>query len=174
MKLTIKLLFICLLGFLHWFFGNLYDTLILTPNVLLADDQVAMLGIVWRLFSVSPPYYYYLPWGPLSIGLVVYLWFRLRRTNSVQVRRWITYATGFAISAGVVTWYIIVHYNLTLWVGSGQYSATELSALIRENTVVALFQIGLVGATVYCLYRTTRLVVPAYFEARSAVSQSVL
>lgn len=170
MKTTIKLLFICLLGFLHWFFGNLYEIVILTPNMLLADDQTEMLTMTRKLFRVSPPYFYYLPWGPLSIGLAVYLWFRLRKTDSVEVRGWMTWATGFALSAGLVTWYIIVYFNLTLWIGSGQYSAAELNALIWQNTAVALFRVGLVGSTLYCLYRTTRLVVHAYFEARSAFS----
>ncbi len=171
MKALIRLLFVCLLGFLHWFFGNLYETLILTPNVLFADDQVAMLAIIRKLFTVSPPYNYYLPWGPLSIGLAVYLWFRLRQTDSVEIHRWMAYAAGFAVSAELVTWYIIVEYNQTLWVGSGQYSATELNALIWENTAVALFRIGLVGATIYCLYRTTRLVVADYVETQSKRNQ---
>ncbi|MFD2574370.1 hypothetical protein ACFSUS_27290 [Spirosoma soli] len=164
MKATIKLLIICLVGFVHWFFGNLYEAVVLSPNLILADDRVAMLAASRQLFSVSAPYYYYLPWSPLAIGLTVYLWFRLRQTEFVPARPWITYAAVFAISAGLVTGYIIATFNLTLWVGSAPYSEAELARLIWQNTAVALFRLGLIGATIFCLYRSTQLAVTAYFE----------
>ena len=118
MKLIIKLLLGCSAGFLHWLFGNLYETIVFSPNLILATDRIAVLTNIRALFKISAPYYYYLPWSPLSILLTIYLWFVIRRTHVVQARRWINYSVGSAISAGLLTWYIIVAFNLTLWVGS--------------------------------------------------------
>lgn len=165
MTVITRLLLACLVGFMHWFFGNLYEIIVFTPNTLFTPDRVAVLAHIRGLFQVSAPYYYFLPWSPLSILATVWLWFMLRRTDLAEVRRWITFAVFWAISAGVVTGYTIVHFNLTLWVGSAQYTPAELDTLLWLNTAVALCRLGLVGATAYCLYRTARVVIPAHIRS---------
>lgn len=146
-------LLLSLVGFLHWLFGNLYEVIVFSPNLLLSDNQVATLTSIRNLFQVSAPYYYYLPWSPLSVGLTVYLWFRLRRVDAPAVKRWINAAAMSALSAGLLTWYIIVTFNLTLYVGSATYREAELNRMLWLNVLVGNCRLLAVGLTAYFLFK---------------------
>ena len=157
MKSTTKISALSLLGFLHWFFGNLYEAIVLSPNMWWADSQSAMLENIRQVFHISAPYYYYLPWSPLSLLLVFYLFFHVRHHPNPLLKKWVGVAMATAIVAGALTYYIIVTFNLTLWVGHGPVSAPRLASMVRASFWVGTARMLVVAATAYSLYRCLRL-----------------
>jgi hypothetical protein len=155
----IRLTVFAMLGFAHWFFGNLYEAVVLSPNALFAHSQAAALENIRELFRISAPYYYFLPWSPLSILLVIFLYAKVHRTAHRSLRRWAGTAALLASAVGGLTYYIITRFNLVLWVGTARVSEAELHPMILLNVGLGNLRVVLQAAVLYCLYRCLRIAI---------------
>jgi len=72
-KTSNRLLVFSLLFLAHWFFGNLYEEIVLAPNQLTNTYESLK---YWRqYFTISNPIYYYVPFTPIAVIAVCYLYF---------------------------------------------------------------------------------------------------
>ncbi|MEV6299914.1 hypothetical protein AB0M02_10990 [Actinoplanes sp. NPDC051861] len=64
------------LGLAYWFFGNLYETVVISPNWI--EDSPAQLTRLNQFFTNTSPTLYFVPLTPLAVALVWLLWWRNR------------------------------------------------------------------------------------------------
>src|SRR5205809_751071 len=67
-----------------WFFGNLYEEVVIVPNGLVASS--ASLAAYNAYFSVTNAAFYYVPTSQLGFVGLLWLVFRSRRSASVEAR----------------------------------------------------------------------------------------
>jgi hypothetical protein len=165
-KTLLRLTAFSLLGFAHWFFGNLYETIVLSPNILLATSKLEVLENIRDLFHISAPYYYFLPWSPISILLVVILYGKAYHISEPLLRKWAASAMYLAIAAGVVTYFIITKYNVVLWIGNRKLSEDELQEMILANFFIGNLRLILILGVLYCLYKCLLIILKAIHITR--------
>ena len=144
------LLAVSIVGFAHWFFGNLYEAFVLTPNLLGLGAEGLQL---WRqFFKFSDPIYYFLPWNPLSI-LIVFAALIVGRQSPTKQRKWLIQAAFFALCTGLLTAYIITQFNLKLYFGPLSQDKVWLESQQRLSALFSLFRLGCEVATLYFTLR---------------------
>ncbi|MUH00734.1 hypothetical protein F7734_54090 [Scytonema sp. UIC 10036] len=144
------LLVISILGFTHWFFGNLYEQIVLAPNLLGLGVEGLQL---WRqFFQFSDPRYYFLPLNPIAI-LVTFAALAISWRSHSKQRKWLMGAASFALVTGLLTVYIVTQINLKLYFGplsddiSWLQSTQQLSATLGKLRLVSEL------ITLYCALR---------------------
>lgn len=148
------------LGFLHWLFGNLYETIVLGPNLLFATDRLTALKAYRTFFSISSPPFYYLPWSPISVALVWLALYTVRHSDSQSLRRWLTVASVNSLLALSLTIYLVTNVNLNLYYGSLAYDEAALDQVfVTINWLGGLRLLSILG-TVYSIYRSYRVLSP--------------
>lgn len=153
---------LCLLGYLHWAFGNLYEIIVFSPNLLFAINQEAALERVRLLFRISAPFYYFLPWSALTLLLTLATGWRVYRdcqrrpAELAATQHWLCFGVLTAVGAGLLTWYLIVAFNLTLYVGTAAYPPEELHTLLWRNTYVGLLRLVLVAGAAVFVFKAWR------------------
>jgi hypothetical protein len=90
-----------------WLFGNLYEELV-TNLQLIANPRP---GTLVGEFAVGSPVYYYLPWTPLCVILLVILRVRFGRSAPARVRRAWNGAIGFIAFAVIAKVFLITQVN---------------------------------------------------------------
>jgi hypothetical protein len=154
----LQLIAFSLIGFTHWFFGNLYEAVVFSPNILFASSKVAILENVRKLFHFSAPYYYFLPWSPVSILLVIILYVKIHRDGTSMLKKWVRAAMLLAIATGGLTYVIITKYNLSLWVETRKLLEAEIKEMVIDNLILGNLRLVMVATILYCLYRSLVLI----------------
>lgn len=142
------------MGFTHWFFVNLYEAVVFSPNILFANSKVAILENVRELFHISAPYYYFLPWSPVSVLLVIILYVKIQSDGTSMLRKWVRAAMLLAITTGGLTYVISTKYNLSLWLGNRKLSEAEIKEMVIDSLILCNLRLVIVAAILYCLYRS--------------------
>src|SRR5256885_11539782 len=114
-KTYANLLLFALLGITLWFFGNLYEAIVLAPNLL--QDPIKKIYHWQHFFTIANPIFFYIPLAPMAIVTVFVLYFNTSRERTV-LKRHVAYATIFLIFALVLGIYIITQINLKLFFGN--------------------------------------------------------
>lgn len=107
-------------GLAHWFFGNLYETVVFTPNTLINPAEALT---YWNAFTrVTNPVWYFIPMSPLTFlaSLVAYV---LGRNGRPTLRKWLLRTLLLTTLATVLTIYIVTQINLKVF-----FSGMDLSA----------------------------------------------
>ncbi len=142
-KSTLQWLHFALFGLALWFFGNLYEEVILMPNWLVAPLDV--LTAYNRYYTVVIQYHYYVPITQLSVLILVVLCFtnnparQLARTELRWAAIWGT--LGIALTA-----WIVLSLNLDLFIGELKLSEAEAHTkglIWMIGNAVRLFCVGL-------------------------------
>jgi hypothetical protein len=119
---TRRLLDFSLFGLSLWFFGNLYEEIILMPNWLAAPIDV--LRAYNRYYTVVIQYHYYVPITQLAVVVLTVLLFNqssVLQTSKPNLRR---AATWGWIGIGLTAW-IVLNLNLDLFIGELTLSEVE-------------------------------------------------
>lgn len=93
-------------GMAHWFFGNLYEEIVMTPNGLVAT--VAEAKVVIGYFRVSNPIIYFVPLTHLaSLALIIlaYRWRRVPDVSRLTKRGAITTTLALLLTVWIVLGY---------------------------------------------------------------------
>ncbi|GAB2568738.1 hypothetical protein [Spirosoma areae] len=121
-KLIHRLLNFALFGLSLWFFGNLYEEIILMPNWLAAPLDV--LKAYNRYYSVVIQYHYYVPITQLAVSVLTLLAFRsdpILHVSKPALRRAVVWGwLGIALTA-----WIVLTLNLDLFIGQLTLTETE-------------------------------------------------
>jgi hypothetical protein len=144
------LLSISILGFTHWFFGNLYEQIVLAPNTL----GLGVEGLkIWRqFFQFSNPIYYFIPISPISV-LATVAALAIGWHSPVKQHKWLIGAASFALFTGLLTVYIVTQINLKLYFGVLSDDVSGLQSTLQLTAVLGKLRLASEAATLYCALR---------------------
>jgi hypothetical protein len=147
-----RLLLFSLFFLAHWFFGNLYEEIVLAPNQL-TNSYEALKS--WQgYFTISNQIYYYVPFTQLAVVLVCVLYFNT--ADSIE-KRWLGRASVFGLLSIGITALIITQLNLKLFFGDLEKNKAQLHTLSVAWLIGNALRLFLVGATLYYCLRTCGL-----------------
>jgi len=146
---TFNTLLIFSLFFLaHWFFGNLYEQIVLAPNQL-TNSYEALKN--WQgYFTVSNQIYYYVPFTQMAVFVVCYLYIR---TKDNRQKALLKKASIFGLLSILITVFIVTQLNLKLFFGDlDKYKEQvyNLSVIWLLGNGIRLY---LVGSSLYYTFR---------------------
>ena len=104
------LLFISIFFMSQWFFGNLYEEIVMVPNHL-TDTEKTMTGYV-AYFHTTNPIFYFVPFTQLAILIVIFLYFKCEDPHQ---KRLLKNASLFGILALLVTVLIVTQINVKIF-----------------------------------------------------------
>lgn len=113
-RATLWLLNVAIFGLALWFFGNLYEEIILMPNWLAAPIDV--LRAYNRYYSIVIQYHYYVPLTQLAVVMLATLYFT-RNPARQLARPALGRATVWGLLGIALTAYVVITINLHLFVG---------------------------------------------------------
>jgi hypothetical protein len=113
-KTRARFLLFALSGLALWFFGNLYEGIVIAPNLL--AGPVDKLRHWQTFFTATNPVYFYIPIAPLAALTIFILYFKTAKEN-IALKRHLGYAALFLIIALGLSIFIITQINLQLFFG---------------------------------------------------------
>lgn len=144
---------LALLGLAQWFFGNLYEAVVLAPNLL--SGTYAQLQAWQGYFTSTNPVYYYVPLTQLAAMAGWVAWWRA--PVGTGRRRWLGRAALLSLLATLLTGYIVTQLNLALFFGPLASIRAQLPALALRWNVLNLVRVLLLGGALYATYQARRL-----------------
>lgn len=144
-----RLLAFSLFFLAHWFFGNLYEQIVLAPNQLTNSYQALK---NWQgYFTVTNPIYYYVPFTQVAVLVVCYLYFKTTRASEKQLLK---KAGLFGLLSIVATVFIVTQLNLKLFFGDIDKHRHEIYALSVLWLIGNTLRLYLVGSSLYFTFKT--------------------
>ena len=125
----------------HWFFGNLYEEIVLAPNQL--TDSYQALKAWQGYFTITNQIYYYVPFTQLAVFAVCFLYFKATDPNE---KHRLKKAGIYGLLAIGVTALIVTQINLKLFFGDlERYKSTlhTLSVIWLIGNAIRLLLVGL-------------------------------
>ena len=153
MKATRVLFPLALAGLAQWFFGNLYEEVVLAPNGLV--NTYEQLKCWHGYFVVTNPIYYYVPFTQFAVGIVWYLYFTQKNPAT---RKLLLRASVYGFLALALTAVIVTQLNLKLFFGNLHLIKDELYRLSVLWLIANGVRLVLVGATLGYTFKSYLLV----------------
>ena len=141
-KLFSNLLLFSLFGTTMWFFGNLYEGIVIAPNML--ENSIQRMHSWQDFFVVTNPIFYYVPLPPLATVALVVLYFKTPNQKTALKRR-LKMASIFQIASIVLSIYIITQINLKLFFGDLEKYTDEIQSMAILWNVLNVFRLALVA-----------------------------
>jgi phosphotransferase system glucose/maltose/N-acetylglucosamine-specific IIC component len=139
------------LGLAHWFFGNLYEALVIAPNWTV--DSPAQLQRLNEFFVHTSPTLFFVPMVPLATLLVWLVAFlnRDRRLGATYARASLYAALAMALNVLIVTTLIT-----KLFGADYQAHASQLQSYAARWNLLNLGRMGLVATAATYLFNAFR------------------
>lgn len=133
-----------------WFFGNLYEQLLLVPNGVVAT--AAQVAAYNAFFAVTQPIVFYVPVTQLGfVATAIAAW--LARGRGPVARRLGLAALLSALGLGLTAW-IVVRYNLRLWLGDvTRFTDADVQAMVVRWGAWNAARLLVVGVAAIALLR---------------------
>jgi hypothetical protein len=148
-KTYANLLLFALLGIALWFFGNLYEGIVITPNLLIDPTRKIY---YWReFFRITNPIFFYIPLAPAAILSSFVLYFKTPK-EKIVLKRYLRYATFFLSIALAVGVFIISQINLKLFYGHIVKNSTEIYRLSVLWNLLNILRVILLAFTIYYVF----------------------
>ena len=149
-KLFNNLLLFSLFGIAMWFFGNLYEAIVIGPNML--TDTLVRMGHWQNYFVVTNPIYFYVPVTQLATVILIILFFKTDGQKAV-LKRLLKLATLFQVVSILLSIYIITQINLKLFFGDLTRYADSLSSMALVWNVLNIIRVVLVGVALVFVFK---------------------
>jgi hypothetical protein len=145
-----KLLLFSLFGIALWFFGNLYEAVVIAPNML--KDSARKVQDWQDFFAVTNPVFFYIPIAPIAVVIMIVLFLK---TGSEQpiLKGHLKLATLFGVPAFALGMYMITQINLKLFFGEADKYAAEAHKLSVLWNILNAVRIALLSVTLYQMFR---------------------
>lgn len=144
-----KLLLISLFFLAHWFFGNLYEEIVLAPNQIVNTHE--RLQCWQNYFTVTNQIYYYVPFTQISVIIVCCLFWTCKDQT---VKSLLKKASIFGLLSIVVTVIIITQLNVKLFFGNLEQYRDQLFAMSIIWMIANALRIYLVGSALFYTFRS--------------------
>lgn len=144
-----RLLFFSLFFLTHWFFGNLYEEIVLAPNQL-TNSYEALKN--WQgYFTISNQIYYYVPFTQIAVFLVCYLYFKTEdKTEKALLKK----ASVFGLLSIALTAIIVTQLNVKLFFGDLDKYKEQIFTLSLIWLIGNAIRLYLVGSSLYYIFKT--------------------
>ena len=144
---------VAVLGHAHWFFGNLYEAVVLAPGWRSIAGEPLRMGE--GILAPGSPVRYYIPATPLTIVVTVSAgivgWSALP-----ELRLPLASGVGFSLASAAVTAYIVARVNLRLFFADDT-TAEQKAILARRWTTLNYARLAtLIAAGALLVYALTR------------------
>ena len=153
------LLTVTLLTNLQGFFGNLYEE-ILTPNSIVATTE--QINAYNRFFSITEPYYYYVPLT--QIGVLILFYLAVFGNLPANLQKPVRIASVTSLLTLLLTVYIITQYNLKMFFGDVTHLGDRVHQLYLEWAILNGIRVTLSGAIIFYLFKAYRGLIAARTE----------
>ena len=156
-----------IIGFAHWFFGNLYETVVLTPNLLGLGPHSLEL---WQaFFKYSDPIYNFIPLNPITLFVtltaVVLAW-----PGVAQRRWWLGWLAFFALCTGLLTLYIVTQINLKVYFGPLSSDSEWLRSIQQLSAFLSVLRVLAEAGALYSAIRAFSLTPRPVRKVKSIIS----
>ena len=151
-KLFTNLLLFALLGIAMWFFGNLYEAIVIGPNML--SNSIVRINHWQGFFAVTNPAFFYVPVPQLATVVLIVLYFKTSK-QKVALKKLLKLATIFQVVSILLSVYIITQINFKLFFGDlGKYADQVPSMALLWNilNVTRVFLVGIALVFVFKAY----------------------
>jgi hypothetical protein len=147
-----RLALLGLLGLLHWFFGNLYEAIVFSPNWVV--ESTLQLERMHGIFERTSPTLYFVPITQVGTVLV---WAAHAINGDREATADFRRATAFALLATALNAYIVATI-VTILFGSDfrLHSDAELHSLCVRWNILNGVRLALTAATLVCLFTAFR------------------
>jgi hypothetical protein len=143
-----RLLIFSLFFLAHWFFGNLYEEIVVAPNQLTNTYESLK---HWRqYFIISNPIYYYVPFTQIAVIAVCYLYFVAK--NDIE-KKLLKKAGIFGLLAIAISIVIVTQLNLKLFFGDIEKYKSEVFSLSVTWLIANGIRLYFVGSSLYYTFR---------------------
>lgn len=143
-----KLLLFSLFFLGHWFYGNLYEQVVLAPNNLVNSYETL---VCWQnFFQVTNQIHYYVPFTQLAVVVVCFLYFK---STDTQIKKLLKLGMLFGLASIAITVYIVSQLNLKLFFGDLETVREEVYQLSIIWLLANLIRICMVGTSLYFVFR---------------------
>lgn len=147
-----RLLAFSLFFLAHWFFGNLYEEIVLAPNQL-TNSYEALKS--WQgYFTITNQIYYYVPFTQIAVFVVCFLY--LKSSNEKE-KRLLKKASIFGLLSIIITALIVTQLNLKLFFGDIEKYKEQIYNLSVIWLIGNALRLYLVGNTLYYTFKTYHL-----------------
>jgi len=144
-----RLLLFSLFFMALWFFGNLYEEVVLVPNQLTNSYERLQ---HWQHFIViSNPIYFYVPFTPLAVLSTCLLYFRV---SDIQQKRFLKRASVFGILGIIIGVVIITQINFKIFFGDLDKYRDQLFILSVMWLIGNAIRLYFVGSSLYYIFKT--------------------
>ncbi len=132
----------------HWFFGNLYEEIVLAPNQLNASYEALL---AWQgYFTITNQIYYYVPFTQIS---VIIIWVLFFKSEDELEKKLLKKASIFGLLSLVITVLIITQLNLKLFFGNIEQYKTQIYTLSVIWLLGNALRLYLVGSALYYTFK---------------------
>ncbi|MHA4844764.1 hypothetical protein ACX0G7_11400 [Flavitalea antarctica] len=128
----------------HWFYGNLYEEIVLAPNQLV--NSYAALQAWQGYFTLTNQIYYYVPFTQLAVLAVWYLYWK---TSHPTRKQRLKKAGIYGSIAIVVTALIVTQLNMKLFFGDLAQNKDRLHTLSIIWLIGNAVRVVVVGFSLY-------------------------
>ncbi|MBW7676688.1 hypothetical protein [Chryseobacterium chendengshani] len=134
----------------HWFFGNLYEEIVLAPNQL-ANSYEALKS--WQgYFTVTNQIYYYVPLTQIAVFVVCFLYVKSSNTKEKCLLK---KASIFGLLSILITALIVTQLNLKLFFGDIEKYKEQIYNLSVIWLIGNAIRLYLVGTCLYLTFKHT-------------------
>lgn len=148
------LMYFTVFGTAMWFFGNLYEAIVIGPNI--AGDSKEQLRAFQQFTEVTNPVYYYVPLT-LIAAITLLVWF-FRTPWKAPEKLSLSLSAVAQIAGIALSVYIVTKLNMTLFFGSLGETPKELHQLALHWNLLNLVRLALAATALIFAMRALRLV----------------
>ncbi len=132
----------------HWFFGNLYEEIVLAPNQL-SNSYEALKN--WQgYFTISNQIHYYVPFTQVAVFVVCFLFFK---TTDKSEKALLKKASIFGLLSIAITVVIVTQLNLKLFFGDLDKYKEQIYNLSLIWLIGNGIRLYLVGSSLYYTFK---------------------
>jgi hypothetical protein len=149
-KLAGNLLLFALFGIALWFFGNLYEGVVIAPNMLI--DSIQKIKHWQAFFTITNPIFFYIPISPVAVLMIVLVYFKTA-ADKTMLKKHLKRATISVLLAFVLGIVIITQINLKLFFGDVEKYSTDIYKMALLWNILNLFRLGFLTITLFHLFK---------------------
>lgn len=144
-----RILLVCFFFMAYWFFGNLYEEIVLIPNQLV--NPVDAISCWQSYFRITDQVYYFVPCMLIAVIGTCILFYRCK--ERVQ-RSFLRRAMIFSMIATGLTIVIVNEINEKLFYGDIEKFKDQLTLLVVIWLIGNAIRLYLVGMAMYYIFKT--------------------
>lgn len=146
-----RLTLVALLGLAHWFFGNLYEAVVFSPNWVV--DSVTQMRRLHEFFVNTSPTLYFVP---LTQAATVLVWVLLAINRDRELKPDYRRASLFALASTALNAFIVATVITKLFGADYLSHADELTSYCWRWNILNVLRMTLVATTAVYVFNAYR------------------